>query len=704
MKKVIAVILSAILLVMLMASCGEPTPTQPSVSTHVGFNGNTWNDNVDTGVNVETVAAQDENGYYFVDHTLVLNKLDKRFMTEIELKTPIALNFGNDELKVSNRTYYSNTNVKYVTVNVTNAGKLTVSKANVADFMAGKAELVSSKTVDATVGAFKIELDMYVGFNETIVIGSNTDTAKIATYTVTTDAQGGGYIKLGGETSTARLAVDTAVEVYKSGALYSEEEYGVISKFLYGNVAKYIMTVANNAAYATKNTELLSGKRISTVYLPVARVTTATDGKYIVTIHVIDKASYAIKRSYTIELNGADYGWKDKDVVFETVVVDVSDLNIVTDSTESIGFLTKDDTVSLAISNKAQTPVDIMSVISKNNTAGAIVHIGKDSVREDNNTSMLVNVVYNDLSAKATLEDNIAILKAQEEKAVADAKEAAYFDALRAYYKDKNVSVIGDSISTYSGWNNNTKYNSTIGNNAVYYSDGILTNVKYTYWMRVIDQLGMKFCVNNAWSGCKVYEKGVARAVLRATEMDNDNGTPNDPSDDINPDVILMYIGINDLDASVSFGDLNGRLKNAEKSEYNGIIKEWFDGVLQLSENGTQLAANKNYKTFEQGYAIMLYNMTKKYEGVKIVCCTLIPNKVILKDDAFDNYQRVITALAEYFGATVADFRDDSGIDRTNYETYMVDPAKALHPNAIGHDMMADVIIDALAQSAGITK
>jgi len=34
----------------------------------------------------------------------------------------------------------------------------------------------------------------------------------------------------------------------------------------------------------------------------------------------------------------------------------------------------------------------------------------------------------------------------------------------------------------------------------------------------------------------------------------------------------------------------------------------------------------------------------------------------------------------------------------------MDDPAKSVHPNAWGHDMMADVIIDTMAQMAGISK
>jgi len=705
LRRFTAIALCLVMITALLASCGEPTPTQPPVVTHVGFNGNTWNDNVDTGANVETVTTQDENGYYFVDHALALNKLDKRFMTELSLTKPVALTMGNSELKVSNRTYYANTDVKYIVVNVTTAGKLTVSKANVADFMAGKAELVSSKTVDATVGEFKIELNMPVGLDETIVLGSEADTAKIASYTVTTESADGLYAVSGGEAGDKRIAVNAAVEIYKEGTLFTDEQYATIEKYLYANMGALNLSVVNFAGYTYQVNDLFTNKRLTAITIPVAKLMKQVDGKFSFTINVIDSSTYATKRTYTIYFDAEKYGWKDTDVVYEAIEVDLVNYGIVIAENESISYLSANDTIYVATTSSS-TAADVKSILSKNKLSGTVMNAGKEKTRVDNNTSMLFNVTYADLSSKISLEDNIKILKAEEAVAAEELKEIAYFDALRAYYKGKKVSIIGDSISTYNGFSNNAKFNSTMVNNiAYYYHSNNLESVDYTYWMRVINQLDMELCVPNGYSGSKVYDSiAQRRGPIRAIELHRDNGTPDDKSDDVNPDIIFMYIGINDLVSSMSFGDLSNRLKKASESEYNSIIEDWMKGVLESTKDGTEIVGGRNYKTFEQGYAIMLYNMVKKYEGAKIICCTLIPNKVATKDEAYDNYNRVIEALAAYFGASVADFKNEAGIDRTNYETYMDDPAKSVHPNAWGHDMMADVIIDTMAQMAGISK
>jgi len=715
LRRFTAIALCFVMLTALLASCGTPTntptqnptntPTQNPAVVHVGFNGNTWNDNVDTGVNAETVAKQDENGYYFVDHALALNKLDNKYMTELSLTKPVALTMGNSELKVSNRTYYANTDVKYIVVNVTTAGKLTVSKANVADFMAGKAEYTDAKTVDATAGEFKIELDISVGLDETIVLGSEADTAKIASYTVTTESADGLYVVSGGEAGDKRIAVNAAVEIRKLSTLFTDEQFSIIKKYAFGNMGKFGAAVGSYSGYIHKDANILSGKEFTKIYIPVYRTLKNKDGKYQFTINVADKSSYEIKRTYTLEFGKDEYGWTDVQTWFEYYVVDISDLNIVTSENETISLLANNDSVTPMVAQKSTSPDELINAMTAAGVAGSIINAGKSSQRVDENVYLAVNYEYYETGKTATLEENIAALKLREAETDETTAEDKYFDALRAYYKDKNVSVIGDSISTYTGWNNNTTYNSTIGNNAVYYSDGILTNVRYTYWMRVINQLGMKLCVNNAWSGCKVNETKQSRAPIRATEMDNDNGTPRDPSDDINPDIILVYLGINDLDnTGVRYGDLYEKIKDVAEADRKAVIDEWFADVLKATENGTKLAAVTNYKTFDQGYAIMLYNMTQKYKDAQIVCCTLIYNKVNYFDQTYTEYNTVISALAEYFGGTVADFNTYSGINRTNYETYSVDPEKSLHPNVWGHDMMADVIIDALAKVAGITK
>ena len=69
-------------------------------------------------------------------------------------------------------------------------------------------------------------------------------------------------------------------------------------------------------------------------------------------------------------------------------------------------------------------------------------------------------------------------------------------------FAGKKVSILGDSISTYEGVSNNTAYNATIGENLVYYTEGLHgVSLHDTWWQQVIDTLDMELCVNNSWSG-----------------------------------------------------------------------------------------------------------------------------------------------------------------------------------------------------------
>ena len=101
----------------------------------------------------------------------------------------------------------------------------------------------------------------------------------------------------------------------------------------------------------------------------------------------------------------------------------------------------------------------------------------------------------------------------------------------------KKLSVLGDSISTFKGYSNNTNYNSTLGDNIVYYDGSYMgfNDVNETWWMQTIDATGMKLCVDNAYSGDKVCTNGISRAQ----QLHN--------NENVNPDVIVVYLGVNDI-------------------------------------------------------------------------------------------------------------------------------------------------------------
>ena len=251
---------------------------------------------------------------------------------------------------------------------------------------------------------------------------------------------------------------------------------------------------------------------------------------------------------------------------------------------------------------------------------------------------------------------------------------------------------MGDSISTFYNVSNRTTYNSTIANNAYYYHPGRNPfRFDDTYWGRLIDDLDMTLCVNNSWSGSTVY--GVKNqwnwnskdsAVNRATELHNKKGQ--------NPDVIVVYMGINDLGAGVTFGDLYNKLTASNKDKYNDVIEEWFSSVLSTTSNATNCVPDTTYKSFEQAYALSLYKMTQKYSSAEVWCVGLIKDARAELGNKINQYNLCISVLAEYFGANYIS-QDNNEIKKHNAFAYSMD-MNCLHPNAAGHELLERLIIN----------
>ena len=219
----------------------------------------------------------------------------------------------------------------------------------------------------------------------------------------------------------------------------------------------------------------------------------------------------------------------------------------------------------------------------------------------------------------------------------------------------KYISFMGDSITTYQGWNNKTSHNTTIGANAVWYTSDKLESVNDTWWKKTVDDLGLKLCVNNSWSGSRVTTTSSATSascMTRAQNLHNDKKN-------ITPDIIVVYIGINDFNNGVALGN--------------------FDGVNDIYD-----FASNTYKgdltEFADAYATMVHKMQKAYPEADIYLCTLAQYNTSLV-----SWNDVIKEIASAFGCEVVDFYRDTAITAINKATYTLDN---LHPNKSGMDEM----------------
>lgn len=220
----------------------------------------------------------------------------------------------------------------------------------------------------------------------------------------------------------------------------------------------------------------------------------------------------------------------------------------------------------------------------------------------------------------------------------------------------KSISVLGDSISTFSGWNPEGY--------AVYYTEPVqalngLQSAADTWWAIVLDKLNAELCVNNSYSGSWVsgslFPSGVSDERLKNLR---DEGVP---------DIILIYMGMNDYANSVP------SLRNSSSGVRDTVY------------------------CFEDAYDVMLERIRKYYPDTIVVCSTLL--RPFLKRDEtqhfpeaykgilFEDYNTVIRTAAGRHGCLLA---DNSSFNES-YETL-----DGLHPTAAGHRTLAKLWIRSL--------
>jgi lysophospholipase L1-like esterase len=229
----------------------------------------------------------------------------------------------------------------------------------------------------------------------------------------------------------------------------------------------------------------------------------------------------------------------------------------------------------------------------------------------------------------------------------------------------KYISFLGDSISTYSGWSNNTSYNNSIGGNAIWYPNnnysGANLTVKDTWWHKVADELGYEIAVNNSWSGSVVNTAQTYN--VRAKNLHN-------TSNGAKPDVVVIFMGVNDYSAGATVGSYDGKS-----------------------------TPPTNPSNFSEAYGRTIQNILDTYEGVEVYCCTFLPDRKRFtgsqnkKGIDESEYNEAIRTIAKNMGVNLIDLYKDSGITPENISQFTVD---RLHPNKDGMAKVSNVIVNAI--------
>lgn len=219
------------------------------------------------------------------------------------------------------------------------------------------------------------------------------------------------------------------------------------------------------------------------------------------------------------------------------------------------------------------------------------------------------------------------------------------------------VSVLGDSISTYEGYN--PRGYAVYYDREKQYKNG-MNSVYDTWWAKVNQRLRAYLCVNNSYSGSRVTGTGFPAACCedRLAYLRTDT---------YSPDIILIYMGFND------FG--NG-VKIKRKNAYA-----------------------KDFLSFAYAYDFVITRLKELYPDSEIVCGTLMRSVLYRNREwifperhagvSLEDYNDTIRRICNKRKCFVADLAA-SGL---RYETL-----DGSHPTAEGHKTLADAWTECLAE------
>ncbi|MBE6630003.1 MAG: hypothetical protein E7624_04050 [Ruminococcaceae bacterium] len=482
-----------------------------------------------------------------------------------------------------------------------------------------------------------------------------------------------------------------------------------------------------NAPLVSTDVFAISNGTVKSITIPVFSTgETDKNGDFIFSIYILPNAWSLLRAEMAepadkieVKINAEAHGLTENaNAVRKFIKVDLSEYEIELSDKETLGFGHIDDTLIPARVLTKGTVDDL----GKEKYAPAKYMIDNWDVvgyyyynRSDPAFSYTDHSLLFDFEIERTYESEAAYNEMVAKKAADDDAYAKKLAAVKAAFAGKSFSLIGDSISTFSGVTNNGAINSTLPLNAVHYSIGTTVyDYTKTYWGKLSVDTGMDLCVINSWSGGKVY--GTSSKDWKDNMLTRSyNLTTNDGK---TPDLIFLYYAINDMlnspssvnptsendyTAALPTGNLYQRLSNeSDTRTTKEIVAEWFIEVKELAATAgynpadpSTIKPGQTFICWEAAYALSLQNILTRYENAEVFVLTLAEaNHNSCNQPRLNKANIVLRALAEYFEVNVID-HVNSQVNKGNCHMYGRD-THGLHPNGKGHAAITRLIVEAL--------
>lgn len=640
---------------------------EDGLTPYIGYDGYWWTGkdrgeqrffDVLSGNTVESTAGLAGNGYF------------EKYVLDMGQSRAALMNGYYASL---NKTLYSGLTLEKITVYAETAGTLTVSTASVSEAVsenAGANIPLDTVKMFTLVKEFNtLELGGYlIPDGSTVVLGGEGDTARLIAYRgiAQNDGQGvfsdlsesGLYKQTDGVNDKLVIGVEKSAEKEAIKGLQS-----VIDTI--GTQGSGRKAVKLSGTYTHANITAYAGKTVSRIDVRASSHTAESADNVFTTVRVVKQADASLVSTHKFYADPKDITGT---ALNKTLTLTCKD-EICVGEDEALVFANNGDTLLWSyVTNLTDVPI----------TGGfnSGINIGTSIGSPNVNALLAVNVYVKDTE---TVSD---IMKRLEREA---AMEKAILD-LKSVIGEKKISIIGDSISTYSGVSNSGSPNQTTSGNKIYFgAGGSNTSLELTdtWWKQAIDACEMELLVNNSYSGSWVTDTraNASGCGSRAENLDSDSG--------VKPDIIAAYIGVNDLGSgsrpcnqvfdSAFFTRVEGGAYTSPHTSGDYIIPTYFD----------------------EGYALMIYKIKRDNPDADIFCFT-IPETEKKQSALLAKYNNAIRNIAEHYGCSVVELHGTDSESYTelslNYQKYTSD---GLHPNKEGMDIITRKFLETLAGKYG---
>jgi hypothetical protein len=330
---------------------------------------------------------------------------------------------------------------------------------------------------------------------------------------------------------------------------YTEEQFNTVKAALEARAAAFGSLDSEMVPAISLNVAALSDCSITSISIPVQKtLTTDSLGEFSFTLTVVGSSLDGMRsfprEDRVLKIKAQDFDLAENSYIYRYVTLDLSQDPIRLRANETLALGNAEDTLIAAYVKTTASEIATYLKTECKET-GMFTKGSTDSLAYDRDLLCFDFVIEKTYESKAAYDAYEAEQKAMEEAF------AAKVQALKnAGYKGKRISIVGDSISTFKGVSDDTAINSTLGiNNSHNDKDNNVCDWTMTYWGRLITELEMELCVPNCYSGSKCYgteskHNGKDSIVARADQLHRDGGTPDNPADDVAPDVILVYMAM----------------------------------------------------------------------------------------------------------------------------------------------------------------